>query len=332
MPIDASIYGLQKPIEMPSIADAQEKAARLSQYGMQQAQGMKKMERESKEEDIADHKRKFESISGVVESLAELPAAQRAEMWKPSIARLVQERAINPGDVPGEYDDGFFNQTFAQVRNTKGYLDKQGAKMDMQLKQSQIAKNYADAQKEKSAGSGKPMAAEQTDRMAGYDSSISMLSDLRDTLEAQKDNFGPISGRAASANPWNTSGQSVDAIFNKAAQTIGKALEGGKLTDADISRYRSMLPKQSDTPEVASEKIDQIERMIAERRNADIGTFAKAGLNVENFRPGAVPDIGVTKWQNKKPGAKIVPDAKAAQMPDFDKMSDAEIDKYLGGN
>jgi hypothetical protein len=41
MPIDASIYGLQKTPEMPSYLDAQTKAMGLSQMGMQQAQAMR---------------------------------------------------------------------------------------------------------------------------------------------------------------------------------------------------------------------------------------------------------------------------------------------------
>lgn len=131
--------------------------------------------------------------------------------------------------------------------------------------------------------SGKPLAAEQADRLAAHEGAYKLTDDLRTAIEANKNKFGPIVGKVSEWNPYGTTSKSIEAMTKMAAQEIGKSLEGGKLTDADIIRYQGMLPKMTDTPEVALAKIDQIERRIAQKQTAELDAYSKAGLNVEKF-------------------------------------------------
>jgi hypothetical protein len=130
---------------------------------------------------------------------------------------------------------------------------------------------------------GKTLTAEQSERIAAHDASLQQLDDLEKAFDSHSDIVGPIAGRRATFNPYNTEAQSLDALAKTSAQNLGKSLEGGKLTDQDIVRYRDMLPMLKDTPAVAKRKIEQARRMVLQRRQSELGTFGSAGYNTGKF-------------------------------------------------
>ncbi len=70
---------------------------------------------------------------------------------------------------------------------------------------------------------------------------------------------------------------------NTAAQTIGLALEGGKLGEADLPRYRAMMPQAGDSVARARAKRDNLKRALADKAAGRSTEWLKAGYRV----PGA---------------------------------------------
>jgi hypothetical protein len=95
-----------------------------------------------------------------------------------------------------------------------------------------------------------------------YQSAIKNLDQISGTLANTKVGVGPIAGRLSTINPYNTEGQSLRAQLDGVRQIIGKALEGGKLTDQDYAKYQKILPSLNDTAPVAQAKIKQLKSML----------------------------------------------------------------------
>ena len=191
--------------------------------------------------------------------------------------------------------DAFFEQQAAQARaaseamkNAQAAALKQAeleSELGMKKRKLDIDEYEAKTkrlglEKEKK---GKELTAQQTEAISGQDAALKQLDDLEALIGANAESMGPFAGRLGKLNPYNTTAKGMDAAAKLAAQNIGKSLEGGKLTDADIERYRAMLPNMTDAPEVAAEKLNIVRRLVMQRRQADLGAFGKAGYNVSNF-------------------------------------------------
>jgi hypothetical protein len=178
----------------------------------------------------------------------------------------------------------------------------------------------------------KPLAAEQADKLSGHDSALKTLDDLEATINGNPDAFGPVMGRLNQLNPYDTKSKGVKALLDQAAQTIGKALEGGKMTDQDRLFYQNMLPTNANTPEIALNKVGLLRRMIEQKRQADLGTFSKAGLNVKNFAPNTTSDLVTTQAGAAGPKGGMIPDASANdQSNNVRVMNGATYVKVKGG-
>jgi hypothetical protein len=117
---------------------------------------------------------------------------------------------------------------------------------------------------------------------------------LRAAIEANKNNVGPIMGRLGSLNPYDTTGQTLKLLSGTILQNISKTLEGGKLTDADRIFYQGMLPTEKDTPEAAIQKIEQLERMNAMKRDSIMGSLESAGFSPGDYTSKPLPKVPST--------------------------------------
>jgi hypothetical protein len=208
-------------------------------------------------------------------------------------------------------------------------VKRQIAEMEAKNKK-EIAMIEANAKKAGAAPTGKPLTSEQTFQLSAHEAAFSKLDDLDKVIDVNKDIFGPVAGRKASYNPWDEQGKTVDAALKLVAQDVGKALEGGKLTDADISRYRAMLPQVTDTPEIAKGKLAQVKRMVAQKQMADLKILQQSGYNVAEIK-GREPEA-IQIMEGKDSLDFLAPSAQAAaKKPDFSSMSQEELKKYLQG-
>lgn len=221
----------------------------------------------------------------------------------------------------GEAEKAEQAQKQAQVAIT----EKQKAE-ELGLKKAELAlKGRELAAKGPKEEKGKPVTAEQAKLVAGLTTSEKQLADIEQEIENNADVMGPVAGRIAALSPYASQTKAFDARMKLAAQKIGVALEGGKLTDEDIGRYRQMLPNLTDTPDVARGKVEVVKQLLSQEKESQLGSMQAGGYEVGKYmtqKPVAMPMVP------KSQGG--MPQAFAASKPDFSKMSDEELRKYLG--
>lgn len=103
------------------------------------------------------------------------------------------------------------------------------------------------------------------------------------TINENKNSIGPIAGLIGSINKYDTSAQDIQAQFNTLKQIAGKFMEGGVLRKEDEEKYKEILPKITDTPEVAANKSNQLRDLLTNRYNEWVNNLGNAGYNVKNF-------------------------------------------------
>lgn len=138
---------------------------------------------------------------------------------------------------------------------------------------------------------------------------LSEVSRLGKSMETWKDIMGPIEGRLRGANPYDTDAQKFQADITRAAQKIGKYMEGGVLRAEDTIKYEKMLPALSDTPEVASYKLSQVNTMLEQKQLEEADTLQQQGYNTKGVLSGG----GNTKEETSNYGIKTMPDGKKYQ-------------------
>ncbi len=70
------------------------------------------------------------------------------------------------------------------------------------------------------------------------------------------------------------------------AQQIGKFLEEGKMSDVDLANYKEMMPKPTDSPERASERLTRLSQAIAAKKESHITALQGAGFDLGTIHAG----------------------------------------------
>jgi hypothetical protein len=135
---------------------------------------------------------------------------------------------------------------------------------------------------------GKIMPSQAAQQIGVYDSASDQLTKLADEWKSK---VGTFSG-AAQFFPGTDASKYNDAR-DVAAQNIGLILEGGKLTESDLDRYKAMLPSSGDGPERAQQKIDRLQWLIANKKENSIAGAKNAGFNTQGFESNQKPTVSV---------------------------------------
>lgn len=154
-------------------------------------------------------------------------------------------------------------------------------------------------------GPGKMVPAGDVMAIGSADASFKALDDAQASINDNKDIVGPYQGRlsglAANFEVGETGkkAKALNAKLRANAQSIGKYLEGGKLTDSDIKRYEAMLPNLNDSPEAAAQKTEVLKGLIAERQASEIQALKSGGYNTGSLSAsgsrGQAPAQGASK-------------------------------------
>lgn len=90
------------------------------------------------------------------------------------------------------------------------------------------------------------------------------------------------------------------------AQSVGTFLEGGKLAAGDEVKYLRMLPSPGDGAERKKGKIDNLNRLIATKRQEKINALKAAGFNLGNLGAGSSSPAKTIVDRIKMPDGKTV--------------------------
>lgn len=113
-----------------------------------------------------------------------------------------------------------------------------------------------------------------------------VLNDLAKAGEENKHIIGPAEGLLGKASAMIGVGDraakqaELQSKINSSVQEIGKYLEGGKLAEGDMARYREMAPKATDQPRVFQAKLENLSRMVAQKQAAQLSALKGSGYDV----------------------------------------------------
>lgn len=155
--------------------------------------------------------------------------------------------------------------------------------------------------KAKIAAKSKDEGAKMTDsaktQFADLKTQYNSIDDLYSDWESKilGNRITRAGSKISAAMPGTTEAQYDDKLKQK-AQLIGKALEGGKLTDVDYQKYIKFLPTAGDTEEEARNKIESLKTEIKNAYNTKLTTFAETNTNIGSLK---ALDNGADKYQDK---------------------------------
>ena len=171
------------------------------------------------------------------------------------------------------------------------------------------------------AKAGKSLPAAQAEALGDANASYQALESSNQAFKKNAGISGPIQGVISNFLARGETGETGRAAkaFNAQlklnAQSIGKYLEGGKLTDADIDRYKEMLPNIYDSPEIAQNKTQLLQELISRKQQGQVESLGQAGYNVKNIKISQSPSL-ISKKEQPTFGLAdyLQPKANAAQM------------------
>jgi len=199
--------------------------------------------------------------------------------------------------------------TRVDMTNEAALKRQQEANSSAEKRAKEAAKAKVDAasiKKGSGHGGGKRLSIGAAENIASADTALSGLADVRAAVENNPEIFGKgqnILNKAAIATGIGdlaTKAGSIDADLMTKAQIIGRYLEGGKLAEGDIKRYRKMLPETGDKPEIVQNKIAILERMLQQKYQADLASYKSSGYDTSKYGSKQVGP-GITQGLNKQP-------------------------------
>lgn len=145
--------------------------------------------------------------------------------------------------------------------------------------------------KEKEAASRKLSASDVVRIGEGRDAQKAM-GDIEQTIANAGDISGPIEGQLRSWNPYDERAQKIEADLARAAQKVGKYLEGGVLRAEDVPKYKKMLPNITDTPAVQRHKLNTVYQMLKDKQDADLNALQAQGYDTPGLEGGDLRSRG----------------------------------------
>lgn len=131
---------------------------------------------------------------------------------------------------------------------------------------------------------GKILPATQAEKFGDAKSTYDQLDSLEETINANKDSFGPIKGLISGHNPYDTKAMVLNAQLWGSLQKIGTYLEGGVLREGDVEKYKKIMPKLGEEPEVSLGKIQLLRKLVADKEREGAGALGDAGYKTKNIK------------------------------------------------
>jgi hypothetical protein len=281
-------------------------------YAIQQQQAAAAREQEGKALEMQG--KKLDVAHKYIDTVYDTPSLKMA---KDNAAK----NGLDVSGIPDVYDEKTINMVKAKLLGSKEAHAQQMKEWEMRVKEKEadqraqdrsIVNDYHKAQirsldagtANKSAGQGGPTAprgkilpASQAEASGFANAASQALDDVSGLVTQNQGMMGPLMGRVSGVmgsmqvGDTGKTAASINAAMQQRAQVIGKYLEGGKLTDGDIERYKKQLPQLSDAPEVAQAKVDSLRRLLSQKQNQELEALQSAGYNTGQMRTTGQPNL-----------------------------------------
>lgn len=128
--------------------------------------------------------------------------------------------------------------------------------------------------------------------------------ELTDQLVSRGEKYIPNSTTAQYQNDANVT-----------AQTVGLILENGKLGEADLPRYKAMLPQPGDSPETAARKVAVIKDLLRKKQGNRRSALGSGGFKTPTLGGDGGATSGPTQPNQAAMITKRAQELKAAGVP-----------------
>jgi len=163
-----------------------------------------------------------------------------------------------------------------------------------------------------------PILAEELTRLANVESVMGNLQDVKrsftNLFKQNPELVGPIAGRVVGPllGQYNAAYQLLESAITKTVPGLARGIFGevGVLTDADVERYRSLLPSAKKDAKVAFALFKEIEETVARRRIALLDAMEDGGRDIRAFR--RVPRVPPPDTAAAAPGTAAAAPGAAA--------------------
>lgn len=159
-------------------------------------------------------------------------------------------------------------------------------------------------------------------QIGAFDSALGTVDDLASSWNGKASATGSSLKQYVKGTEANKYGNER----KQAAQTIGRVLEGGKLSDQDVGRYEAMLPGPEDSPDQARNKVISLKKKVVAQRNSQIQGLGSAGYDVSGFQLLPIDNIDTIIGKNQGTSGTAI----AAPMPKQGHVEDGYV--FQGGN
>lgn len=168
---------------------------------------------------------------------------------------------------------------------------KQSFEKEMQDKELAFKANQAAldrAARAKTEVADKEKATKLPASTVGEIGDVRNVQNLITNLEKDYKNLASQAGSGVRSLLPGSAANKFNILIDQYVQSIGKPLEGGKMSDEDKNYYRRLMPKSTDTNAQAQTKIDGLRKMAAEKLNTQLQSLKDAGYKVDNFAPATI--------------------------------------------
>lgn len=196
-----------------------------------------------------------------------------------------QDRALSEATANREKLNQYLMGKMLDQEGALGKARYEQQKLDAEEAQNAIKNRQKDREIATAAEAAKNKTREGTQvpgsvaaDLGQFDSALKMADDAFSSYKSKASEFGSGLKSMAPGSDANQYEKERDVT----AQAIGTILEGGKLTEPDYNRYKSMLPSPWDTNAVAEAKVQAIKNLIETKRQGKIEGLRQTGFDVAN--------------------------------------------------
>lgn len=135
-------------------------------------------------------------------------------------------------------------------------------------------------------------------KLAGFDSGVLMVGDVRSMIEQNKDAIGPIKGRVFRSilDANDKAGVGTRAAIESLSGEIRNQRFGGALTANEAKFAESMLPSEKDEAENALKKLEQLESYLERKREGIFRVYKQPYERINAVESSAPKASGIKEW------------------------------------
>ena len=133
-------------------------------------------------------------------------------------------------------------------------------------------------------GTGSPMSDTMITKLAAYGSLKDSMKDIEDQIKDMS--RGPIVGVLREKNPYDVAAQKLNKLVESVVPGLARTVfnEVGVLTDADVRRYKAMVPNVKTEQELADGLLEMLKKKIASGYESTLNAAEDAKVDVSGFR------------------------------------------------